>query len=349
MYRSFFVFLFMLCSLAAVAQRPDTVRQQPDTLPQARLTDAFVPEIDTTIDYDEFFDEMTHFLDSMLRPRSYLQASVSGSTGFFNYKVPGTLKIQSKKRFTYSPTLSYYNKLGLGLTATGNFIAQGSSTTFYQASVTPSFDYLSDLDFATGISYTRFISKDSLPFYLSPLQNDVTAYFVYRKTWLWPSVSASYGWGSRKDLEERLSFIRFLRLRRRLTSLFADQEKVNDVSVTAAVSHNFYWLDVLKKGDNIRVSPQFMFTGGTQQYGFNRIPNRSSISRLLRNNSVNSNEGFSLASDKKFEALSIGFLLRTEYSIRKFFIQPELTLDYYLPDSDNAFNALFAVNLGFNF
>jgi len=41
--------------------------------------------------------------------------------------------------------------------------------------------------------------------------------------------------------------------------------------------------------------------------------------------------------------------LRGEYSIGKFFFQPQLVLDYYFPADTQNFNALFTVNAGFFF
>ena len=42
-------------------------------------------EIDTSFNYDELLDDMAMFLDSLLMPRSYLLASVSVGSSYFNY------------------------------------------------------------------------------------------------------------------------------------------------------------------------------------------------------------------------------------------------------------------------
>ncbi len=104
-------------------------------------------------------------------------------------------------------------KVALALSAMGYIVNDKANMNFYQFSISPSFDYLQNKDFATGFSYSRYFTKDSLPFYTSPLENELYAYFTYRKWWMSPSVSMSYGWGSRSDYMKREELIQSLRLR----------------------------------------------------------------------------------------------------------------------------------------
>jgi hypothetical protein len=150
----------------------------------------------------------------------------------------------------------------------------------YQTGLSPSFDYLKNKDLATGISYTRFFTKDSLPFYTTPIQNELYAYFTYRKWWFRPSLSLSYGWGSRTDYEQREELLQDLRLRRRGFTYINTTESVSDFSIMASVRHDFYWLDIFSNSDHIRLTPQVSFTSGTQKFGFNQ--SSSTYATLLR-------------------------------------------------------------------
>ena len=60
---------------------------------------------------------------------------------------------------------------------------------------------------------------------------------------------------------------------------------------------------------------------------------------------------YSTTLDSKFyyQPLSLSFYLRPEYSIGKFYIQPQLILDYYFPASDKQFSSFFSLNTGFIF
>lgn len=302
--------------------------------------------IDTTLNYDELFQDFDAFMDSILSPRSYLLTSLSMTKGYYNFERKNRTTIETEKKMTYSPTIGYYHKGGLGITTTGYIVDDGVNMNFYQGGITPSFDYLKDKRFAAGFSYTKFFTRDSLPFYTTPLQNELYAYFTYRKWWVRPMFAVSYGWGSRTDYAEREELIQDLRLRRRGFTYVNTEERISDFSLVTSVRHDFYWLDVLAYKDHIRFTPQVAFTSGTQKFGFNQ--SSSTYGTLIRTNSnvLYSTENVYLDDEIRFQPLSLSLFLRGEYSIGKFFVQPQLTMDYYFPATSNNFNAIFSVNIG---
>ena len=141
-------------------------------------------DIDTTIDYEELFRDFESFMDSILMPQSFFMPSLSIGRGYFNFDSKTTEVMQSTAKLTYSPMLSWYQKSGIGLSIAGYMVHDEQSLNMYQFSITPSFDYLQNRDFAAGILYSRYFSKDDLPFYTSPLNNEVYGYFTYRKWWM---------------------------------------------------------------------------------------------------------------------------------------------------------------------
>jgi hypothetical protein len=290
-------------------------------------------------------------MDSILSPQSYLLTSLSLGKGYYNFESKGTDQVRTVKKLNYLPTLAYYHKGGLGISATGYIVNDESNLNFYQFSLTPAFDYLQNKDFATGISYTRFFTKDSLPFYTSPLQNELYAYFTYRKPWLRPSLSFSYGWGSRSEFQKREIFVYDLRLRRAGYIYINTTESVSDFSMMASLRHDFYWLDVFTYNDHIRFTPQLSFTSGTQKFGFNQTSSTYMYSPTVRSvsNVLYNSENVYLDDQINFQPLSLTFYLRGEYSIGKFFIQPQLTIDYYFPASSNNLSSLFSINAGLIF
>jgi hypothetical protein len=303
---------------------------------------------DPVMDYD-LFQDFDAFMDSILSPHSYFLGNLSVGKGYFNFENKGSSLIETSKKLTYSPILGYYHKSGFGFTATGYIVNDETNLDFYQFSLSPSFDYLQNRDFATGISYTRFFTKDSLPFYTSPLQNELYAYFSYRKLWIRPTISLSYGWGSRSDYARREELIQSLRLRPRGFTYINTTESVSDFSVMASVRHDFYWLDVFTYNDHIRFTPQFVFSSGTQKFGFNQSSNTYATTIRTGTNELYSSENVYLDDQLKFQPLSLTLFLRGEYSIGKFFIQPQFALDYYFPSSRDNLSALFSINTGFMF
>ncbi|MBL7731864.1 MAG: hypothetical protein JNM88_11855 [Chitinophagaceae bacterium] len=314
----------------------------------AELRDS-LPAIDTTFDYEQLFQDFDAFMDSILAPHNYLLASVSMSKGVYNFESKDANLLEASRKLTYSPTLGYYFKSGLGITANGSMVNDGDKLNLYQVAISPSYDYLKNRDLAAGVSFTHYFTKDSLSFYTTPLQNELYAYFTYRKWWVRPSVAVSYGWGSRKDYSERETLIQDLRLRRRGFTYINTEETISDFSLITSVRHDFYWLDVFAYKDHIRFTPQLSFVSGTQKFGFNQSSSTYATTIRTSSNVLYSTDSYYLDDQIKFQPLSLTLFLRGEYSIGKFFIQPQLMLDYYLPAKTDNFNTLFSVNLGFIF
>lgn len=319
---------------------------QPDSV---IIPDKELAQVDTTIDYDALFQDFDAFMDSILSPHNYTLASMSLSRGYYNFESKNTDLLEPAAKLTFSPTLGFYSKKGWGITANGFMVNDGANMNLYQVALTPSFDYLANRNFATGVSYTRFFTKDSLPFYTTPLQNEVSAYFTWRKWWVRPSVTMSYGWGSRKDYSERETLIQDLRLRRRGFTYINTEETVSDFTVMTSLRHDFYWLDVIAFKDHIRFTPQFVFTCGTQKFGFNQSSSTYATTIRTSSNVLYSTDNLYLDDLIYFQPLSVTLNLRGEYSIGKFFVQPQFTMDYYIPAETNRFNTFFSLNLGFIF
>jgi hypothetical protein len=304
---------------------------------------------DSTVDYDLLLQDMESFLDSMMKPRSYFMGSLAFGKGYYNMTSKTNSTVESAQRFTYSPTLGYFHKSGLSIATIANIINDSSKLNLYQFSLSPGYDYLENKDFATGITFTRYFTKDSLSFYTTPLQNEFYTYFIYRKWWLKPMIALSYGWGSRSDYKEREALIQDLRLRRRGIIQINSKESISDFTLITSVRHDFYWLNIFSYKDHLRLTPQFSFISGTQKFGFNQ--SATTYATVIRTgaNILYNSEDVYLDDQLEFQPLSLTLFLRGEYSIGKFFMQPQLIFDYYFPSIDKKFNTLFSINFGFVF
>jgi hypothetical protein len=106
---------------------------------------------------------------------------------------------------------------------------------------------------------------------------------------------------------------------------------------------------VLSKIDFIRLSPQISFVSGTQTFGFNQTINTYSSPLNSRKNEFYLSENTNLDERIKFQPLFISAFLRTEFSIGKYFLQPQLMFSYYLPAPDKNLSTAFLLNIGFVF
>jgi hypothetical protein len=338
--RQLIITVFILFAIHGICQEPK------DTVP---IPSDEALEIDTSFNYDELLNEMDLFLDSLLKPRSFLLASVSAGSNYYNYWKRNFTRLEAVKKAIFTPVLGYYHRSGPGLTLSGNITDDGKQWNLYQFSVTPSFDFIQSMNWTGGLSYTRYFTKDSLPFYTSPLQNEYNAYFIWRKSWIQPGITFTYGHGSRSDLRERERYVLLLR-RKRLGSIvntISTNEEVADFSVTGSLRHTFYIREVLSRKDYIKIVPQIAFSAGTQKFGFNRTSNTYLLNTREATNLLYNSGDISVDDELKFQPLSLALYLRPEYSIGKFFIQPQCILDYYFP-SEN-FTAVFSINAGFVF
>lgn len=334
MYRHFCVLLFTAFFCKSVQAQSDTSN---------------LNQLSADIDYDELFSELDNFLDSITKPRSYALFNVGMGSRVFNFQSESDVLLNASKNFSVLPSLGYFHKSGFGLNAAATILKEPEGFNAFQFSTTASYDYLKNRDFITGISFTHFFTKDSLNFYTSPLANEAYVYFSIRKSWIKPTLSASYGWGTRTSYEEREEQIRLLRLRRNGVTRIETTESIHDFNINLSIRHDFYWLNVLSAKDFIRLTPQLSLTSGTQKFGFNQNSNSYATYKLTRSNVLYNSENVSLSDKMSFQPLSVTAFLKSEFSKGKFFFQPQVIFDYYIPASEQKFTTTFLLNTGLMF
>lgn len=302
---------------------------------------------DSTAVIDSLLNDFTNYLDSLSKPTSFFTISAGIGTGYFSFENKNSVYFTTAKKPLLSPSAGYYHKSGLGLSATGFVLIDGSNTTFYQFALSPSYDYLRSKHISTGIAFTKYFNKDSLPFYTTPIQQEVFAYFSVRKWKLRPTVAVSYGWGSKEEYEKRqvLLWNRWLQRSQRGFITIKNEESVHDLATILSLKYNFAWYDVFTNNDGFTFIPVLLFTAGTQRFGFNT--SYQSSSAVVRNNFLPSNQ--QVTEQTGFGAQSVSLVLRADYSIGKFFIMPQVLFDYYLPKVDDRFNMAYSVVTGVNF
>lgn len=332
----------LICFQGALAQKDST------------LTEA---DID---DLDALFSDLGSLLDSITKPKSFGTVSLMAGNRLLNVQ-SNSGQATTTQSLMLSPSAAYYHKSGLGIAATAMMLTQSGSLKPSQYLATVSYDYLKFKKVMTGIAFTRFTRPDSLNYYTSPLKNELSAYALYRKSWFKPSVSVSYGWGTKTEVSRQAVLYKALREKARkrrggsgpievpLEIVTTTSESVSDWMVSFSARHDFYYFNVLSKKDHFRFSPQLSFTGGTQQFGFNQSTNGYMVKVSDAINKPFLSDQVALQEFTKFQPLAVTAFLRTAYNRGKFFVQPQFALDYYIPTSDQHLTASFAVNTGIIF
>jgi hypothetical protein len=315
---------------------------------QAQRRDSSAVVVDSTAYYDDLFSDMANFLDSITAPRTFLLAEVGISQAFFNYEQTGTYELQAKRQLTYTPSIGYFHKSGLGINLSATIVHDGEKLNPFQYLATASYDYLHNGSFAAGASFTRYFTKKNLPFYTTPLLNEVGAYFTWKRWWVRPALLLSYGWGSRSAVDEREAYIISLRLRPDGFTRINTNESVTDFSVAASLRHDFYWLNVGPRQSALRLTPQLVFTAGTQKFGLNQNANTYGTVRATNLNELVATENQYLDDQLYFQPLSLTATLKLEWSWKWFLLQPQYVANYYFPGSQG-FLHIFRMNVGFVF
>jgi hypothetical protein len=319
--------------------------------------------LDSLPDYDLLFNDLAQFIDSITAPRSFTLINIGYSQGHFEYPNSSNT-IREIRKGIATPMVGYYNKNGLGVTVAGSLVSDNQAISLYQTSATTSYDYLKNRKLLTGISYTHFFAHDSLPFYTSPLNNQVYGYFSYRGWWLKPAIAAGYGWGSATTIEKQKTMLKLAdqifynkkgKPRKKGgppvegTTTTENTESIADLSIMASVKHDFYWLNVLSKHDYVRLTPQFVVQGGTQNFGLAQVHNTYISDKNSSTSILYNTEKSFITERSQFQLLSLSARLRTEFSKGIYFVQPQLMFDYYIPETTNRLSTAFVINAGILF
>ncbi|WP_205510884.1 hypothetical protein [Longitalea arenae] len=324
-----------------------TVAMQPTFSQNGGKIDSLFAAGDTTAILDSLLKDFDTYLDSLAGRKSFFMVNTAVGTGFFSFNDKNTVTVNTEKKLIFSPSVGYFHRSGLGIAASG-YALLNKGMQFYQYSVSPSFDYIKKR-FSAGIAYTRYFTKDSLDFYTTPIQNELFAYFSYKKWWLRPTISVSYGWGSKEEYDKREAsrLARLLQRRNRYYVIVKSVESVSDLSATFSLRKDIDWYNILGKSDNITLTPIAMLNAGTQTYGFNT--SYSYNFSPVRTNSLPSNNDIS--DNTQFAFQSACLALRGSYLNGRFLLQSQVLFDYYLQDLDagSKLNTVYSITAGLSF
>ena len=324
------------------------VAMQPAFSQKGGKLDSLFLKGDTTAIMDSLLKDFDSYLDSLTGHKSFFTANMGIGTGFFSFNEKNSVTVNTKRKLIFSPSVGYFHKSGLGIAASA-YALLNNGMKFYQYSFSPSYDCIKK-SFSAGIAYTRYITKDSLDFYTTPIQNELFTYFSYKKWWLRPTISLSYGWGSKAEYQKREAtrLLRLLEERNRYFVTVKNVTSVRDFSATFSLRKDFDWYNVLKKTDNITFTPIAMLNAGTQTYGFNT--SYSYNFSPVRANSLPSNKDISDNSQFAFQSACIAF--RGSYLKGRFLLQSQVLFDYFLQDvqdSDSKLNTVYSITAGLSF
>ena len=330
--RSFFCCLF---TLAMIVSKSDAQVQPKKSL----------SEKDST----ELENQLKNLLGADEKPVSYFYASVGLGNRLYSSKNNSLNANQgAASTVVYSPSISYFNKTGLGFSAGANLLNDSKMFGVNQYSISPSYDLMGDKNFSLGISYTHYFVKDKYSDFTSSVQNDWFSYFGYKKSWIKPSISLGFCSGEYGEAKSKDTIIGGVK------RSFYDtlNYKSNSFYTMFSVKHDFLWYAVFDKSDGLSFSPSLMVNAGSGSSTVSHITNvtggllggEEMFRKPIRKNRSPRTQ------TSKFNVQSIGLGLNLDYSIGNFNIQPQYYLDYYVGSSStDKTTSLFMLMVGYTF
>lgn len=303
------------------------------------------PEEKKTLDSMLANDDLFQALKD--RNRSYFDINLGVGNGVFSIKNKSLDASQeSTNKLFYTPSVGYYHKKGFAIAASGYLVEDSGSLKMYQYAISPSYTF-DNRTLTAGIFYTRFIKGAVTSFSESPFQNDLFGSFLYKKTWLQPGLNIGFSFGKVKEKFDS-SFLftppppllpRVVHITDTITT------RVSAFSVSLTATHEWDFEHLFTAKDAISLQPTLLLNAGSQHWNISHSNSlnrrRPIVQKLLkaRYGNGSGNENFTLQ--------SIAFSGEITYYLGKFYLQPQVYIDYYLPSTTyNRFTALYSVVLG---
>jgi hypothetical protein len=301
--------------------------------------------LDSMFKNDEFIKLM------MKKDKNYLDVAIGITNGAFSSTNNAANATGVDKQLIYTPSVVYRLKNGFSFGIAGFITADSTNKPeIYQTGLTAGYDYYGKTIYAGG-SYTRYLSNQNKYNSKSLYQNDLYAYIKLAKGIFQPGITLGYVTGKYKET----SFVTFKRLIHLpnpppngrdtliiITGKDSTDNKTSYFSTAATVGHDFVFYNVFSKKDEFDFIPTLILNMGSDklsQTHTNRIFDRPAFNNRKKSDYSN-----------KFQVQSIAASLDFTYMVKKFFIQPIVYFDYYLPETtENRFSAIFSVTAGFSF
>lgn len=299
-------------------------------------------------------EELQRQLDSLLQKQEKSEVLVGigyGNNPAYGAKTADFERPIVMKTF-FSPSVAYYHKSGFSGSLSAYHLMNAEKNPWFEWDLSASYDYTKSRHFLTGISYTHYFFADSSDVPITPIKNELFAYFYYRDWWLQPGLSLDFGWGRNTN-----TVVSYRQLGRRRT---IRDESVNTVSgkdfnMILAIRHPFVFIDVLKFDDALLLTPSIGFTLGTAHYysnmkAFQYIARSAKIKDDIKKSQQDAQGEPVEAQDKTgFAPRALDFTLNLSYMIGKITLAPSFTVFKPLQGEDKSFMSYFTARASYSF
>ncbi len=295
-------------------------------------------------------DPMLKMINDFDKPSSYFRIDIGLGNKLYSGSDKAIESLQNFSHLIVTPSLGYYHKSGLGISFTGFLLKEKNKTLFNQYTITPSYAYTSGNVANVLISYTHYFEKNKYSRNTSPVQNEFYGNILFKKPWLKPGLSTGYSFGKYNEIIKVDTTITVLTQQFHINYIDTVTTKLSTFSVAASLEHSFLFFNLFSIKDGLSITPQLLLIGGMNTYNISHTSSLSNFTQFTKIRLSRIRHFQSQANNKDFELQSAGFDLDINYSIGKFYFEPDIYLNYYLPKTkDNRFTQIFNFNTGITF
>jgi len=295
-------------------------------------------------------DEMLKMINEYWKNLSYFRVNVGIGNNLYGSQDKSIESLQNSQPFVVTPSVGYYHKSGFGISFTGFLLSENNKTDFYQYTLTPSYSYSKGKIADVIISYTHYFEKSIYNYNTSPIQNEFYGNILFKKPWLKPGIALGYSTGK---FDQGVHIDTTVKVLSRLVHiLYNDTVSTNirSFSVAGSVEHSFLFYNLLTVKDGIIITPQFSLISGINKYDMKHSSSLDYYNAYTKKALKRIRHFQSQGNNKNYQLQSLGLDLDVNYSIGKFYFEPDLYLNYYLPNTnDNRFTQIFNFNIGITF
>jgi hypothetical protein len=295
-------------------------------------------------------DELLKMIASLGKPSSYFRINIGAGNQLYDSQDKALESLQNTNHLVISPSVGYYHKSGFGISFTGFLLSEKNKSDFYQYALSPFYNSIKGKVANASLSYTHYFEKDIYSSNTSPIQNDLYGSLVFKEPWLKPGIAAGYSSGTYHEIIKIDTTVRVGNRQVLIKYIDTTTIKISSFSFAGTIEHSFGFYNIFSKKDGLIFTPQFSFLTGITAYRVNHKSSVINYNSFTKKLSKRIRHFQSQSDNNKYQAQSIGLDLDLNYVIGMFYFEPELYLDYYLPQTnDKRLTQIFNFNIGITF
>ena len=295
-------------------------------------------------------DEMLKMINNYGKTSSYFRVNVGIGNKLYSSQDKSIESLQNSQPFIVSPSVGYYNKSGFGISFSGFLLNENKKTDFYQYTLTPSYAYNKGKVAGVLFSYTHYFEQNNYSYNTSPVQNEFYGNILFKKPWIKPGIAAGYSFGKYHEIIKIDTTITILTQQVHIHYIDTTTTNLSSFSFVGSVEHSFTFFNLFSIKDGLILTPRLSLISGINTYKTSHTSTLANFNAFTKKRLRRIRHFQSQGNNKNYELQSVGLDLDVNYSIGKFYFEPDLYLNYYLPNTnDNRFTQIFNFNIGITF